>query len=915
MSPALLKGSIKSFIVGFFTLLIVACSGDGSLSDGSAKDDSANGDSSQYELSVSYVSSDGSAVSSIEFGEVWTLTATLKEDGEALEGATINFANSNSNYVSLSNTQAVTNSSGQAQVTATGGSQAGSGSITVSTTIGSVSTKIIDYTSVGDQVTSNNHKAFLVPSDTASSSFPTITGSTLTTISSAEPGRVVVQLNDENNNPIERDIVYVELDDRASALVNLSVDNGGIATDTNGFASLTLEATDSSGAGVLNIVYNDEIIKKIVFESAGDGDQEVSKAIGSIELLSDSFQMASSGAQTVNLVSLIKDENNNLMEGVSVSFRSTSGGIAVTQGVTGADGKAVATLSTTNAPQTRDIVVDAFVGDNVATVKILVTGTTIKINGNDSIVTGNEADMTVEVLDSDGNGIPQKRVYLTSAQGNDLLDKTGGALPTDPDNGNKAYIDTGTTGGAQFKYDASVSGTDTITADALGETTSFNISVSPDTFIINELKVGNDVVVTSEVPMSQGGTFKLVWQKDGQPFQGDVLFSTTRGQIFNSGADPDTDMPLTTEVSTSAVDGSVEVMLVSTNAGPAILTAKAPGLSATFDFEFVAETAHQITLQASPFSIGPNGQQSTVSAVVRDLDGNLVKNRPVNFQLYDVSGGEIFPATNVTDSNGLATTVYTSNTVSSSNGVAIGACTDTSGDQSNCTNSRDTRSNNNSLDDTYSCTVNGKDCVSDGVAITVAERELFITAGLGNALAEPTPQEYQYDVPVYVTDVNSNPIAGVELSISAVPTHYAKGVWVQEIDFEDDSFIKWVPQRSVTCTNEDIDRDGVLDTLVNGDGFDEDRNGNGVLDPGNIVRTQGNFVTDENGSTMISIVYPQSYAAWVDLDFVVSAKMAGTEHSRTLRITLPVLQDDVTDEKFPPTRHDYGTDNSCLTTN
>ena len=914
MSPALLKSSIKSFIVGLFTFLIVACSGDGSLSDGSSTDDSGSGDSNVYELSVNYVSSDGSTISSIDFGEVWTLTATLSLDGEAVEDATINFANSNSAFVNLGSTQAVTDSSGQAQVTATGASQTGAGSITVSTTVGSVSTVVIDYTSVGDQVANNNHKAFLVPSDTPSASFSSITDSTLTTISSAEPGRVVVQLNDDSGNPIERDIVYIELEERASDLANLSVDNGGVATDSNGFATLTLEATDSSGAGVLNVVYDDEIIKKIVFESAGDGDQEVSKTIGSIELLSDSFQMASSGAQIVNLVSLVKDENNNLMDGVSVSFRSTSGGIAVTQAVTGADGKAVATLNTTNAPQTRDITVDAFVGDKVATVKILVTGTTIKINGNDSIVTGNEADMTVEVLDSDGNGIAQKRVYLTSLQGNALLNKDGQALPTDSANSNKAYIDTGTTGGAQFKYDASVSGTDTITADALGETTSFNISVSPDTFVINELKVDADVVTTAEVPMSQGGTFKLVWQKDGVPFEGDVLFSTTRGQIFNAGADPATDMPLTTEISTSATDGSVEVMLVSTNAGPAILTAKAPGLSATFDFEFVAETAHQITLQASPFSIGPNGQQSTVSAVVRDLDGNLVKNRPVNFQLYDVSGGEIFPATNITDSNGLATTVYTSNTVSSSNGVAIGACTDTSGELSNCTNSRDTLDNNNSLDDTYGCTVSGKNCVSDGVAITVAERELFITAGLGNALAEPTPQEYQYDIPVYVTDVNSNPIAGVELSISAVPTHYAKGIWVQQIDAEDDSFIKWISQRSVTCTNEDIDRDGVLDATVNGDGFDEDINGNGVLDPGNIVRTEGNFVTDENGSTMISIVYPQSYAAWIDLDFVVSAKMAGTEHSRTLKITLPVLQDDVTDEKFAPTRHDYGTDNSCLTT-
>lgn len=914
MLPALFKGSFKSFIVGLFSLFIVACGGDGTLSDGSSTGGTGtNSGNDVYKLAVVYTNTDGTSSSSFDFGDVITITATLTLNDESVEGAIINFANSDASLASLSVTQATTNSNGQATTQLTGGVAAGTGTVTVSTSTGSLDEIITNYTSLGDTTSTSNHTAYLVPSSTTVAEYPNLTGSTITTISSAQPGRIVIQLNDENLQPIPREIVYVELDERSTELLNLSVDNGGVATNADGYASLTLEATDVSGAGKLNVIYNDEVVAYVVFNAAGDGDQEVAKDIGTVELLSDAFQMASSGAQLVNLIGLVKDENNNLMEGVTVSFVTTSGGIRVNQATTGADGKAIAVLDTLNAPQTRAIEVTAIVGDKSDTVSISVTGTTIKINGNDSIVTGNAAVFSAVLLNSDGVGIAQTRVYLESESGNELTDMSGSVLPIDSSNG-LSYVETDATGSAQFKFNATTSGTDTIVASALGESSDFNISVSPDTFVIEELKVNDSIVTTAEVPMIQGGVFKLVWEKDGSPFVGDVLFSTTRGQIFAKGADTSTATPITNVVSTDA-DGNVEVMLVSSNAGPAILTAKAPGLSATYEFEFVAETAHQITLQASPFSIGPNGQQSTISAVVRDIDGNLVKNRPVNFQLYDVSGGAIFPATNVTDSNGLATTVYSSSTVSSRDGVAIAACTDTTGAASNCSNTRNTNGNNDSLDDTYACTVNAKECVSDSVKVTVAERELFITAGLGNAVGEPTDQEYQYDVPVYVTDVNGNPISGVELSISAISTHYAKGFWVQEIDPEDDSFIKWVSLRSVTCPSEDIDRDGVLDVQVDGEGFNEDTNGNGVLDPGNIVRTLGDFVTDENGATMISLIYAQSYAAWVDIEFAVEAKMAGTEHTRTLRFTLPILQDDVSDEKFPPIRHNYGTDTNCNTTN
>ncbi len=914
MLPTKLKGLFKSFIVGFISIFIVACSGEGSLSDGTSAGGGSNGGttSGTYALASSLTNSEGLSGNEMASGEQLRLLVTLTLDGNPVSGEEITFTNSDLALSTLSNTTVTTNSDGEASVTITATDTAGTGQVTVTSSITSLSEIVLQYKALGVITAVTNYAAYLIPESTLPSDYDAVTGNRMTMISVAEPGKLLVKLLDDDLQPLSRQLVYVQLGDDFTNLAKLSVDNGAIATDENGFATIGIEATDVSGAGILNVSYQEEIVASVVFESAGDGNQTVSAEIGSVELLADSFQMASSGASKVTLSALVKDTKNNLMQDVTVSFETTSGGIQVTNSMTGPDGLATAVLDTRNAPENRIINVIASVDDKSDNLDILVTGTTIKVVGSSSIVTGNSAVFSVSLLDSDGNGIGNRSIYLSSANGNALTDSNGVALAVDETN-SMSYVVTDATGTAQFKYVASTSGNDKITASSLGEINDFNISVSPDKFEITELKVNDTVVSNSEVPMIQGGIFKLVWEKDSTPFVGDVLFSTTRGQIFEKDADTEVDAPLTTYISTDAA-GMVEVKLVSSNAGPAILTAKATGLTATFEFEFVAETAHQVDMKASPVSIGPNGQQSTISAVVRDVDGNLVKNRPINFKLYDVGGGELFPATDTTDSNGLATTIYTSNTVSSLNGVVVVGCTDTEGAESNCSISRDDQGDSNSLNDTYNCQLSGGNCLVDDVSLTVAERELFINVGLGDALGEASEQEYLYEIPVSVTDVNSNPIAGVELTVSAVPTYYRKGFWVKELD-DADEFVKWVPQTTVSCTNEDVDRDGILDVEENGVGINEDRNNNNVLDPGNMVTVLGNFVTDSQGSSLLSIRYAQSSAIWIVVEFVVSAKMAGTEHSSKLEFSLPIINDAVTDEKFPPRSSLFGTSNSCTDVN
>lgn len=734
------------------------------------------------------------------------------------------------------NGSTLTDANGFATLNLAVGDMSGAGEIKVSFVDGSSVSVYIQ--SAGRTISGGddfNYDMFLIPASTDAADYGTITGSLVTTISSAEPAKLLISFTESDGTPISNSLIKISLSEGAEGLAKLNNDLGTVVTDSNGFAALSVVATDVSGAGELVAEFYDGTVKRLAFSSLGDGNQEEPIEIGSLELLADSFQLASSGSDTIELLALVKDPQNNVLPGVQVSFEASSGGIQIESATTDESGVARARLNTLNNPATRAITVSAYVNDQVSTTSISVTGTTVKITGNSSIVTGDSVTMSAVLLDSDGNGIGQRQIELSSSNSNSLTDLNGAALPTlvNSDGDTVSYVTTDSTGNIQFQYTAVASGNDTLNAASLGATSEFSISVSPDSFEIADLMVNGEASTNDEVPLTAGGEFTLTWEKSGTGHVDNVLFSSTRGEIYWDSDDNGSFDAIASTALTTDVDGKVTVKLVSSNAGPAILTAKADGLTATYEFEFVAETAHQIDMQASSFSISPNGQKSTISAVVRDKDGNLVKNRPVNFQLFDVSGGSIFPATDVTDSNGLATTVYTSNAVSANEGVAIAACTDVSGSLSNCLVSRDTGGDENSQNDTFSC--EGAECVYDNVKLTVADRELFIAVGTGNTINSATDEEYQKNFSVIVTDADSNPVPNVELSVSALPTHYYEGDWAVLLN-EDGDFERYITNVTGMCMNEDIDRDGVLDRLedIDGDGqldmFNEDLDNDGRLD-------------------------------------------------------------------------------------
>lgn len=681
--------------------------------------------------------------------------------------------------------------------------------------------------------------------------------------------------------------------DNGSAVVNktvtftLAVDgsatfspvSGAVTTDANGIATVTVKVTDVKGS--VNVIASYEsTTDNISFNSAGDGVKivEGEPQAASIRLFASSQQLASSGAQSIELSAIAKDNNNNLLEGVTINFASDSGALGNvldasgnSSNVTGSDGKVTMELSTQDEPSNRVVLVTVTSGDITDSLEIEVVGTTVTLTGSASLALNDETNYIVNVLDSDGNGVAKTEVVISASKGDEIT------IPTS--------VTTDSEGQAIIKVIGTVGGTNSIIVTALGATATQDVSIQADSFLFTSFSNGTDIVNPSNTPIvpdvslsPQTASVTLTWMRDNAPVPDgkSVSFTTTRG-IVNAN-------------SATTVDGEVTVTLTSTNAGKALVTFVGSDvidgidveLSNQLEFEFFADTAETILAQASPNSIGPNQQTSTISVVVRDPNGNLVKNKTIKFELEDISGGEIFPATAVTDSNGSASTVYSSNNTSAQNGVAITA------------------------------TVIDNISVTDTVNLTVADRELFITLGTGNTLEELGSTDYIKEYSVFVTDVDSNPVANVDLTISLIPDEYYKGYWVKLYD--GDEFIEWVtnavdgdvqvsipPVRvdPISCDNEDINLNGILDV-------GEDTNTDVVLTPGNVAVAEGTVTTDENGRAIVQITYGQSYAHWVNINLIASAKVTGSESSNQTIFTLPVLATDINDEDLSPPRQGVG---------
>ncbi|GFD71133.1 Ig-like domain-containing protein [Alteromonas marina] len=821
--------------------MLTACGGGGS---SVSRDDTDNGTGGggtttpTYTISLSLENESGTSDNNLsEDNSLFAVATVTDEDGNPFADALLTFTLSNTELAEFGNDTgtARTNANGVARLRLNASTASGDGEITAAlssgetgkTTFSATAVSTVDPTTIAVALTLQNAAG---ETDNSLSTNNALVAVATVTNSQGEPQADLLLTFSLSNDD----------------LATFSNDTATALTNEDGVATIGMTVGSASGDGQVTATLPTGESDSTTFSSTGS--TTVSEEPASLELFADSIQLASSGSDEVELIALVKNEQSVLMEGVEVSFSAATGDgveLQLIQPETAADGTARAVLTSQNDKSNRTITITAGAGSLTQTVDITIAGTEVTINGASSVILNNSVDYTIRVQDSDGTLILNQNVVLSAVNGS--LSST--------------TVNTGANGQATVTYKASTSGQDTITASALNAEASFTVQVQQDEFNFVDLP-------EEEVPLGQSQTITVQWRQNNTPVVGrDVTFSASRGVIDGNST-----------VQTDA-EGQASIDISANNAGISSITATASDgsgnvlVSALTQIEFIATTPATIIADATLDNLGPDGQTSTISAVVRDANNNLVKNSVVNFTVSDVSTGFVSPSQATTDSKGIATTVFTSGSVSSNEAVIITA------------------------------SIADDESIFDEVALTVGARAFDIVIGTGNEIETPSTTSYLKKFAVFVSDSSGRPVSDVNLTASINPVKYNedgvywKGRWV----YNDIDSI-WNVVDIFQCDNEDENDNGILDE-------GEDLNKDQQLTPGIVgtVTLSNNGVTDENGFAELEYRYPESYAVWYFAEITVFGQSTGSEAQASMKYQLEILADDITDEGRSPPANPFGT--------
>ena len=240
------------------------------------------------------------------------------------------------------------------------------------------------------------------------------------------------------------------------------------------------------------------------------------------------------------------------------------------------------------------------------------------------------------------------------------------------------------------------------------------------------------------------------------------------------------------------------------------------------------------------------------------------------------------------DANGVVTTAYVPGTRSSpTDGVQVRVCygvSDTDPNFVNCLTSKI-------------------------VTLTVTAEPLGVTIGTNGEIIVNT-LTYVKEFVISVSDAAGVAKPDVNLTASVDLPFYRKGFYVL-------SGGKWVKSQTAVCANEDINRNGVLETTP----VNEDINGDGQLWPRkpdvtvSLVQTK----TGADGTAVLRIQYAQDHGSWLDALITVSASgVAGTEGRATYLVSpVPVDAAAISNTASSPAFaiSPYGTAPSCTSPN
>jgi len=842
--------NIRQLLVAFLMSAVVACGGGGTLGE------SGTPGTPSYTIALALTDANGAASKDLSKANPLKIKATVTATNGSAANKLITFTINDSDLASFNNGAgtAQTLADGTAEIGLLAGTKSGAGEISAS--IDGGTPVRIAFTSAGD----GGSGLFVITLDVLSAN-----GGTAAEVSKNNPLIVTATLKSISGVPQPGKLIRFKLDN--AELANFNNDAGTAETNSNGTATIGLNAGTKSGAGVITATLdgNTETVATKTFSSRGDGGTVDTTPVGSILLYADKVQLGAGSADRVELSALVRDKNNVLMKNVKVQFSADNDSeLEVVSDVTGNDGVAKANLSSKTNFSIRTVKVTATAGseNKNSTVSVNVIGTRLDVLGPTAVVLSGNTELTLSLQDSAGNGIKDTVIELTSSLKNSfniVNPKTDAA-----------------TGRAVVTYTAVNLGTDVITAKALGVTTTYSLVVNPDSFKFEPEPAGMPEI--PEIELNSRKTLTVNWLRNNLPNpNSEVLFSTTRGEITGNGQD--FSGQVVTSMQTDA-GGLAKVDVRAEYAGIATIAASSKtgntDISTAKLVEFVSKNPEVVEVQVFPSQIGV-GEKATVTAVVRDTKDNPVKNQVVAFSLSNSASGQLSPATAKTNSQGVATTEF----IADANTAGSGTPGNTSGLRINAT-----------IDA-------GKDKpkVEGFTGVSVGRRTLFFRFGSGNVVTKVDPNLYSVPYAIIVTDASGNPVPNQQLNVAITPSRYVKGGQFRNPLFG--AFVSWVATPSISCASEDLDRDGILDA-------GEDVNGDRQLTPGNIATAPRTVTANSDGIAQFNITYPREYANWVLVDVTVSSTAAGTENVSSRALGLPIAGSDAVTESAPPADSPFG---------
>jgi len=182
--------------------------------------------------------------------------------------------------------------------------------------------------------------------------------------------------------------------------------------------------------------------------------------------------------------------------------------------------------------------------------------------------------------------------------------------------------------------------------------------------------------------------------------------------------------------------------------------------------------------------------------------------------------------------------------------------------------------------------------------ITVAQNGVSVSIFHSNKIeVDDVKLTYTQPFTVQVVDSVGQPIPGVLVTGSVDLPRFYRCYWT--------SPGSWFRVAVDTCDNEDINRNGVLETYAGG--IREDQNGSAKLEPYSAdvaitAKSAGSDTTDAFGLAYFNMQYGQNLGGWDDFSLTFSGLVSGTEGKATTTGTLGVPSTVITSTDEPPFR-------------